>query len=135
MSDLEALRVEMREKIGEMRRRNDERHTEASERHKENVSHLERIDDAQHALKKAIDDHATSDLAELGKLHNELKENTAATKDIVILLKFGRGSVTFAKGLAEVAKWLGVMAFGFGLCYALYLWIVGRGPFPPIGHP
>lgn len=124
-SQLESLRTEVRKEIAELR-------TSTDVRHAENIRSLGRIDEHQRDTRKAIDDHAQSDLEALSNLHAELHENTKATKETATILSFGRGSVVAAKAFGEFVKWLAVVAGGCGLIYALWLWVTGRGPFP---HP
>jgi hypothetical protein len=100
---------------------------------------LRRLDDFPdnlQRLNKMVLDQNTDSVASLNKMASDLSANTIATKEmrsvvdnIAALMKFGRGTANFF-------SWLGKIAVGFGLVYAAWLWLTGRGgpPFPPNGQ-
>lgn len=117
---------ELRESMGEMRRKGEERHAE-------NVRRFEALE----KMPARVEQLGT----QLETLGTRLAENTASTnrveantKTMVMLMQVGKLAMSTGELIQRGVIWISKLAVAAAVLWAIWLWLVGRGPFPPIGH-
>lgn len=117
---------ELRASVGEMRRKGDERHAE-------NVQRFEALEEMPARVEQLG--------AQLETIGKRLAENTEATSRVeantstmVTLMQVGKLAMSTGQLIQGAVIWVSKLAVAAAVLWAIWLWLVGRGPFPPLGH-
>lgn len=102
------------------------------------AARLHAIEQWQQAIVLELRGHVEEDRGAFDKLHACVDENTRLTREtrdsILLLLarEAARKGWTIAQCFRRSAVWLTPILAFVGIVYALWMWLLGKGPFP---HP